>query len=201
MLLPKDENDERSVIVEIRGGAGGDEAALFAHKLFRMYTMYAQSKGWSFDVINANETEIGGMKEVSFSIDGDGAFSRFNLKAACIACSACPKPKRKGVRDYGNGGCDAGGQRVLSWILTPPTLKRYIPFLRAGGISTKPRRLSAQPIFPQVWWWNAKTSAASLKIKTCTESFAQPSFGTKTRRTRQQNCRRAQKPSGNGRSL
>ena len=79
--MPKDENDERSVIVEIRGGAGGDEAALFAHSLFRMYTMYAQSKGWSFDVINANETEIGGMKEVSFSIDGDGAFSRFKFES------------------------------------------------------------------------------------------------------------------------
>lgn len=76
LLLPKDENDDRSVIVEIRGGAGGEEAALFAHSLFRMYTMYAETRGWKYEVLNANETELGGMKEVSFSIEGEGAYSR-----------------------------------------------------------------------------------------------------------------------------
>ena len=96
LLLPKDENDERSVIVEIRGGAGGEEAALFAHSLFRMYTMYAQSKGWSFDVINANETEIGGMKEVSFSIDGDGAFSRFKFESGVHRVQRVPETETQG---------------------------------------------------------------------------------------------------------
>ena len=76
LLLPRDPNDDKNVIVEIRGGAGGEEAALFAHSLFRMYNMYADSKRWKVEVINLNETELGGVKEVSFSIEGDGAYSR-----------------------------------------------------------------------------------------------------------------------------
>ncbi|MEG0396963.1 MAG: PCRF domain-containing protein, partial [Oscillospiraceae bacterium] len=96
LLLPRDENDSRSVIVEIRGGAGGEEAALFAHSLFRMYTMYAQSKGWSFDVINANETEIGGMKEVSFSIEGDGAYSRFKFESGVHRVQRVPETETQG---------------------------------------------------------------------------------------------------------
>ena len=76
LLLPKDENDEKNVIVEIRGGAGGEEAALFAHSLYRMYNMYAEARGWKTELLGANVTELGGMKEVSFSIDGAGAYSR-----------------------------------------------------------------------------------------------------------------------------
>ena len=77
LLLPKDPNDEKNVIIEIRGGAGGEEAALFANSLYRMYTMYAESMGWKQEVLNSNETELGGFKEISFSIEGDGAYSRF----------------------------------------------------------------------------------------------------------------------------
>ena len=73
MLLPKDPNDSRNVIIEIRAGAGGEEAALFANSLFRMYTMYAETKRWKTEVINANRTELGGIKEVSFSVEGEGA--------------------------------------------------------------------------------------------------------------------------------
>jgi peptide chain release factor 1 len=76
LLLPKDPNDERNVIIEIRGGAGGEEAALFAGSLYRMYSMYAASKGWTIEVMNANETELGGYKEITFSVSGEGAYSR-----------------------------------------------------------------------------------------------------------------------------
>ena len=69
LLLPKDPNDEKNVIIEIRGGAGGEEAALFAGSLFRMYNMYAESKHWHIEMINANETELGGYKEVVFMVD------------------------------------------------------------------------------------------------------------------------------------
>ena len=69
LLLPKDENDDRDVIIEIRGGAGGEEAALFAYNLYRMYNMYADSKGWKTEILSLNETELGGFKEVSFSIE------------------------------------------------------------------------------------------------------------------------------------
>ena len=76
LLLPQDPNDDRNVIVEIRGGAGGEEAALFAAVLFRMYSMYAEIKGWKSEIVSANETELGGFKEVSFMITGQGAYSR-----------------------------------------------------------------------------------------------------------------------------
>ena len=95
-LLPKDENDDRSVIVEIRGGAGGEEAALFAHSLFRMYTMYAETRGWKYEVLNANETELGGMKEVSFSIEGEGAYSRLKFESGVHRVQRVPETETQG---------------------------------------------------------------------------------------------------------
>ena len=79
-LLPKDDSDKRNVIMEIRAGAGGDEAGLFAADLFRMYSRYAQSKGWDIDIINANESGIGGFKEIIFEVKGEGAFSRLKYE-------------------------------------------------------------------------------------------------------------------------
>ena len=76
LLLPKDPNDDKNVIVEIRGGAGGEESALFAAVLFRMYSMYAEKKGFKTEVLYANDTELGGFKEISFMISGEGAYSR-----------------------------------------------------------------------------------------------------------------------------
>ncbi len=81
LLLPKDPNDERNVIVEIRGGAGGEESALFSAVLFRMYSMYAEKRGYKIEIINANETELGGYKEISFMINGEGAYSRFKYES------------------------------------------------------------------------------------------------------------------------
>ena len=81
LLLPKDPNDERNVIMEIRGGVGGEEAALFAGDLFRMYTRYAERQGWHVDIVYMNATTIGGFKEISFTIDGAGAFSRLKYES------------------------------------------------------------------------------------------------------------------------
>ena len=81
LLLPRDPNDERNVIMEIRSGVGGEESALFAYDLFRMYSMYAESKGWKTDIVNVNETELGGIKEMSFVIEGQGAYSRLKFEA------------------------------------------------------------------------------------------------------------------------
>ena len=81
LLLPKDPNDGKNVIMEIRGGVGGEEGMLFASDLFRMYSMYADSKGWKIDVANINETELGGIKEISFVIEGAGAYSRLKFEA------------------------------------------------------------------------------------------------------------------------
>lgn len=81
LLLPKDPNDSRSVIMEIRGGVGGEESALFAGDLFRMYSRYAERKGWKVEILDSNATEIGGFKEISFAVDGDGAFSRLKFES------------------------------------------------------------------------------------------------------------------------
>ena len=81
LLLPKDPNDDKNIIMEIRGGVGGEEGMLFAADLFRMYSMYAESKGWKIEVANINETELGGIKEISFMINGAGAYSRLKFEA------------------------------------------------------------------------------------------------------------------------
>ena len=81
LLLPKDPNDDKNVIMEIRGGVGGEEGMLFAYDLYRMYSMYADRKDWKIDVVNVNDTELGGIKEISFVIEGQGAWSRLKFEA------------------------------------------------------------------------------------------------------------------------
>lgn len=96
LLLPSDPNDSRNVIVEIRGGAGGDEAALFAHSLLRMYSMYADIKHWKTEIANINETEIGGIKEVSFIIEGEGAYSRLKFESGVHRVQRVPETETSG---------------------------------------------------------------------------------------------------------
>ncbi len=96
MLLPKDENEGKNVIVEIRGGAGGEEAALFAHSLLRMYTMYVQSRGWAMELLNLNETELGGVKEAIFSVDGAGAYSRLKYESGVHRVQRVPETETQG---------------------------------------------------------------------------------------------------------
>ncbi|MGN0537932.1 MAG: peptide chain release factor 1 [Acutalibacteraceae bacterium] len=96
LLLPKDPNDERNVIVEIRGGAGGEEAALFAGVLYRMYSMYAVKKGYKQEVLYANETELGGYKEISFSLEGVGAYSRLKYESGVHRVQRVPETETQG---------------------------------------------------------------------------------------------------------
>ena len=96
LLLPKDPNDERNVIVEIRGGAGGEESALFSAVLFRMYSMYAEKKGYKVEIVNANETELGGYKEISFMIEGEGAYSRFKYESGVHRVQRVPETESQG---------------------------------------------------------------------------------------------------------
>ena len=96
LLLPRDPNDDKNVIVEIRGGAGGEEAALFAGVLFRMYSMYGESKGWKTEVLSANETELGGFKEISFMITGDGAYSRLKFESGVHRVQRVPETESMG---------------------------------------------------------------------------------------------------------
>ena len=96
LLLPRDPNDGKNVIVEIRAGVGGEEAALFAHSLFRMYSMYAESKRWHTEVDSASETELGGVKEIVFTIEGDGAWSRFKFESGVHRVQRVPETESGG---------------------------------------------------------------------------------------------------------
>ncbi len=96
LLLPHDPNDEKNVIIEIRGGAGGEEAALFASSLMRMYTMYAESHHWKTEIMNINETELGGIKEVSILIEGEGAYSRFKYESGVHRVQRVPETETSG---------------------------------------------------------------------------------------------------------
>ncbi len=96
LLLPTDPNDSKNVIVEIRAGVGGEEAALFAHSLFRMYSMYAESSRWKVDVDNLNETELGGVKEVTFTISGEGAYSKLKFESGVHRVQRVPETESGG---------------------------------------------------------------------------------------------------------
>ena len=96
LLMPKDPNDEKSVIVEIRGGVGGEEAALFAADLFRMYARYAEKQGWKVAVLDSNPTELGGYKEISFSVDGYGAFSKLKYEHGTHRVQRVPETESQG---------------------------------------------------------------------------------------------------------
>lgn len=96
LLLPQDPNDDKNVIIEIRGGAGGEEAALFAGSLMRMYSMYAESRRWKIEIMNGNETELGGYKEVSFMIEGEGAYSRLKYESGVHRVQRVPETETSG---------------------------------------------------------------------------------------------------------
>ena len=96
LLLPRDPNDEKSVIVEIRGGVGGEESALFAHSLFRMYSMYAARQNWSVELLNYNETELGGVKEADFIVNGRGAYSRLKYESGVHRVQRVPETESGG---------------------------------------------------------------------------------------------------------
>ena len=96
LLLPKDPNDEKSVIVEIRGGVGGEESALFAHSLFRMYSMFAAKQGWSVELLNYNDTELGGVKEADFIVNGRGAYSRLKYESGVHRVQRVPETESGG---------------------------------------------------------------------------------------------------------
>lgn len=96
LLVPKDPNDDKNVIMEIRGGAGGEESSLFAADLFRMYSMYAERKRWKFEVLNLNETELGGIKEATIMITGKGAYSRLKFESGVHRVQRVPDTESSG---------------------------------------------------------------------------------------------------------
>ena len=96
LLLPKDPNDGKNVIMEIRAGVGGEEAALFAHSLYRMYSMYAEARRWKTEINSVNETELGGVKEISFTIEGEGVYSRLKFESGVHRVQRVPETESGG---------------------------------------------------------------------------------------------------------
>ena len=96
LMLPRDENDDKNIIMEIRGGTGGEEAALFAHSLYRMYTMYAEARRWNIEVNSVSETELGGIKEISFTVNGEGAYSRLKFEGGTHRVQRVPETETQG---------------------------------------------------------------------------------------------------------
>ena len=123
LLLPRDPNDDKNVIVEIRGGAGGEEAALFAGVLYRMYTMYAEGLGWQCEAISANETELGGYKEICFSITGEGAYSRLKYESGVHRVQRVPETETQGRIHTST---------VTVAVLPEGFADRRVPFQRRG---------------------------------------------------------------------
>ena len=96
LLLPKDPNDGKNVIMEIRAGVGGEEAALFAHSLYRMYSMYAEARRWKTEINSVSETELGGVKEISFTIEGEGVYSRLKFESGVHRVQRVPETESGG---------------------------------------------------------------------------------------------------------
>ena len=128
LLLPRDPNDDKSVIMEIRGGVGGEESALFAHSLYRMYTMYAQSKGWKVTLLNYNETELGGVKEADFEIDGDGAYSRLKFESGVHRVQRVPET-------------ESGGR-----VHTSTATVAVLPEMEEADVSIRPEDIDIVPV-------------------------------------------------------
>ncbi len=126
LLLPKDPNDRKNVIVEIRGGVGGEESALFAHSLFRMYSMYAAAKGWRIELMNSSETELGGLKEVDFLISGPGAWSRMKYESGVHRVQRVPET-------------EAGGR-----IHTSTATVAVLPEMEEAEVSLRPEDIEMQ---------------------------------------------------------
>ena len=146
LLLPKDANDEKSVIMEIRAGAGGEEAALFAHSLVRMYTMYVQGRGWEMELLNLNETELGGTKEAVFAVNGRGAYNRLKYESGVHRVQRVPETETQGR------------------IHTSTATVAVMPQAEEVDFALDMKDVS--PTSPPGRWSSVRTSAASSRTRT-----------------------------------
>ena len=168
LLLPKDPNDDKNVILEIRAGIGGEEGALFAADLLRMYTMYAERKGWTLSIVNENDTELGGVKEVSAEVEGAGAWSRLKFEAGTASSAYRKRSPPAASRPLPPLWPSCRRQRKWSLPSTPRICRstRSVPPVPAASTSIRQSLPSASPTCPPVRWWNVRTSAASIRTRT-----------------------------------
>ena len=180
LLLPKDPNDERNVIVEIRGGAGGEESALFSGVLYRMYSMYAERKGFKTEVINANETELGGFKEISFMINGEGAYSRFKYESGVHRVQRVPETESQGrIHTSTTTVAVLPEADEVEMEINPKDLK--IDTFRSSGAGGP---LSALLTCRPEWSSSVRTSAVSIKTRTKRSRCSNPDSCSRSRKRR-----------------
>ena len=170
LLLPRDPNDDRNVILEVRAGIGGEEGALFAADLLRMYALYAERRGWNMELVYENTTELGGVKEASATIEGQGAWSRLKFEAGTHRVQRVPETESSG-RIQTSAATVAVHARGRGGGIRPSTPRTYrstpsAPPVPAASTSTKRNPPSASPTCPPARWWSARTSAASIKTRT-----------------------------------
>lgn len=169
LLLPRDPNDDRNVIVEIRGGAGGEEAALFAGVLFRMYSMYGDTKGFKTEVLSANATELGGYKEISFMISGEGAYSRLKFESGVHRVQRVPETESMGrIHTSTVTVAVLPEAQEVDVEINPSDLQidTFRSSAQAVSMSTRPSPPSESRISRRAPSSSARTSGANIKIKT-----------------------------------
>lgn len=167
LLLPKDPRDEANLFLEVRAGTGGDEAAIFAGDLFRMYTRYAERKRWHVEILSENHGEHGGYKEVVARIEGKGAYSRLKFESGTHRVQRVPETESQG-RIHTSAATvailpemdDIDEIEISPADIKTDTFRASAP---AASTSTRPIRPSASPICPPASWWSARTNAASTR--------------------------------------
>ena len=163
LLLPRDEYDGRSVIVEVRSGVGGEEAALFAHSLVRMYSMYAAAHRWQMELLNLSETELGGVREAVFAVNGQGAYSRLKFESGVHRVQRVPDTETQG-RIHTSTATVAVLPQAEEVEVELDMKDLRIDTFRSSAI--RHPAPSASPTCPPAWWWSARTSAASSRTRT-----------------------------------
>ena len=169
LLLPRDEYDGRSVIVEIRSGVGGEEAALFAHSLLRMYSMYAQSRRWQLELLSLSETELGGVREAVFAVDGQGAYSRLKFESGVHRVQRVPDTETQGRIHTSTATVAVLPQAEEVEVQLDMKDLRIDTFRSSGAGGQHINKTSSairSPTCPPAWWWSARTSAASSRTRT-----------------------------------
>ena len=192
LLLPRDPNDDKNVIVEIRGGVGGEESALFAADLYRMYAMYAEKRGYRVELLNYNDTELGGVKEADFMVNGDGAYSRFKFESGVHRVQRVPETESGGRVHTSTAtalpaqAASTSTRRALPCASSTSRrassfrVRRSAPSSRTAPSVWRCSRASSTRLSASAWRVRSRASAARRSAAACATSASAPITSRKT---------------------